>query len=349
MSLPPGRIRRCAVLSLMVLGIACSILGGTRSAGAQLSLTDLYYAMPAADSNSLTPTIKVSWSAPPANVTYQGMKRDTGANTAVTVVTTAPSNQMSGNYIDTNWVSGTSYRYYLYGTAHVEVLDANGNHYVPPQYIDQPWQSNLVTITPYSLPVSEDATADSRIDPRYSVTTYVNFPFNDSNTTNNPLWLYRGGLYAGYNADGGKVGRTYLKFAVAPAGAAKTLYPLGGLYVFSSRLAKTGSASFSVKRSSDSTSWVRTSLNWSNAPAPTGTAGAAKTISWSSTSPASLWYTLDIKTPVQDYLGTTGPGVLTLILMASSETTAGWGYFARKEFLYNGQSGYGARLLFGVQ
>jgi hypothetical protein len=185
MSLSLGRIRRCAVLSLMVLGVACSILGGTRSAWAQLSLTDLYYAMPAADSNSLTPTIKVSWSAPPANVTYQGMKRDTGPSTAVTVITTTPSNQMSGFYIDTNWVSGTSYRYYLYGTAHVEVLDANGNHYVPPQYIDQPWQSNLVTITPYSLPVSEDATADSRIDPRYSVTTYVNFPFNDSNTANN--------------------------------------------------------------------------------------------------------------------------------------------------------------------
>jgi hypothetical protein len=114
-------------------------------------------------------------------------------------------------------------------------------------------------------------------------------------------------------------------------------------------LAKTGSASFSVKRSSAATSWAGLGLNWSNAPTPTGTAGATKTISWSSTAPASLWYTLDIKTPVQDYRGTSGPGVLTLILMASSETTAGWGYFARKEFLYNAQTGYGARLLFGVQ
>lgn len=329
-------VRSLAHLVALVI-IALVVVSGAWSQ--TLSLSDMGYSYSAPDSNALTRFLKLSWTPPASNISITGMKRTAGAQ-----IVSFGVDATTRTAVDSTWVSGTQYSYYLYG---MQTL------YDPAtmQYYNVNWQSNSVTVRPYDLSATDDATADSRIDPRYGTSSpvYINFPFNDSNTTNNPLWLYRGGLYAGYNADGGKVGRTYLKFTLAPAGVATTLYPVGGLYAFCTRLPKTGSAGFVTKRSSAATSWTASALNWSNAPVPTGTAGATQTISWSSSTPASAWYKVDAKTPVQDYLSTSGTGVLTLILMAQSETTAGWGYFARKEFVYNTQTGYGARLIFGVQ
>jgi hypothetical protein len=164
--------------------------------------------------------------------------------------------------------------------------------------------------------LTENQAVDSRLDMRYSSIVYQDVNFKDG--------AYRGGLYVGNNSDGSKVGRSYLKF---PVDSGDVLWPVGYVYAFKTRFARTGT--ISVKARKTPTTWDKQTLVWTNAPAPQAEGYPAKSVAWDSATPISEWSRFRAARDIETATG----NVLSLSLLSETESDNPWAYFARKEWL----------------
>lgn len=111
---------------------------------------------------------------------------------------------------------------------------------------------------PMQAPATDDQSVDARYDMRYSTWVHVNHKFGAT--------TYRGGLFAGYNADNSSVGHAYVKFSLPALPAGATLWPVvGTVNAYSGRSYAPGSTAVSCQ--SVSASWTGSALTWETAPA----------------------------------------------------------------------------------
>lgn len=309
---------RCPVrgaLLLLILLMGMIALATAPAARAQsLRVTDLY-PVPAN-------TVKLEWDAI-SGVTVTALWRDSGPIASVG----AP-----GSFLDTTFGLNVRYAYVLKGTQSV---------YNPMtgQYSSVAWQSAPTYVTVRKVEVSQNGSVDARLDLRYSTNVYVDYPFNSAAVNS----TYRGGLYAGFNSDGAKVGRAYLKLPLlGPLVGGEKLWNVGGLYAYFTRLARTGSVSV-VCRTAANDTWDPTTLVWTNAPAPAATGSAAVSLSHDAASPNPRYVRLSALKEISVKAEASLP--LSLVVMSASETGTGWAYFAKKEY-HEGAATYPAFALY---
>lgn len=270
-----------------------------------------------------------------AGYTYDSLVRSpSGTALPYTIDTTS-------SYSDTDWSFNTRYSYHIHGFECWWGWNSTANEWqLGATPID--WTSYYVTVR--KVTATTHQTVDSRIDMRYSDYHLQDHKFKDT--------LYRGGLFAGYNADNSRVGRAYFKFVglTGPLSgySSEKLWGGGGLTVYCPRLARTGSADI-ICQAASSSSWDPDLLVWSNAPSLLDTpgSGASVTISWDSASPSGQWATFnnvaDIERAVSLASGSYSGASLTSVLMSPHETTGtssqditassnGWAYFARNSY-----------------
>jgi hypothetical protein len=249
------------------------------------------------------------------------------------------------SFDDTDWQPNIAYDYYLTG-----YRARYARTYQPPTQ-GQPgywywagpsqaaWQSNTIHVMVKAVAATSAATADSRLDMRFSTATLLDYTFNAvpaSTSTPAAPTYYRGGLFAGYQQDSSKVGRSYLRFAnIATPDPSLLLWPVGGLQVFVPRLARTGSAALTTRKLIDDT-LSPTSLVWSNAPAMGNSVARSGTISWNSATPTKQWVSINVSPDIQEAINT--DGTMALALMSNNETATGWVYVARPGYTDPGYS-----------
>ena len=238
-----------------------------------------------------------------------------------------------------------------YNTRHKYSLQVDNTSYT---WTTSGWSSGSSTsyvdiyVTVRMVRASVNQTADTRLDMRFGDPTLKDYKFKDGR--------WRGGLFAGYNGDNSKVGRTYLKFSTLPGPVVSTdkLWSHGGLAAYCTRLANTGSVSL-LCRTGLSNTWDATTLNWSNAPLPKTSGGPAFSIAWDKTNffgapgdpnsppgatdPTGKWATVNFLSDIEEALDSSATA-LTAILMGENEqssyngapdttTGGGWAYFAK--------------------
>lgn len=241
-------------------------------------------------------------------------------------------------YEDNDWTYNTTYTYSLVGYSWTWNWNSTANQW---QAASVPW-SYPVPVTVRRIPAVAAQTVDTRIDPRFSTYQLKNFKFRDDK--------YRGGLFAGYNADGSKVARTYLKFASlgAPPVAGQQLWNVGGLSLYLTRTAQASQSVALRSRFVVDDTWVPESLVWGNAPAFKASGGDAVSLSWA-TGTAGRWVTMNILPDLdQTFTHNGGDGTLSVALSVPSESnggtsatfpiqaTSGWAYFARNGYEQDG-------------
>ncbi len=238
-------------------------------------------------------------------------------------------------YADTDWQPNTIYDYKLIG--HVVTYSRAFNsqesywYWSGPSYVY--WESPEIHVEVKAVPVSDAATADSRLDMRFATERLLDYTFN-AVPGSNPVapTLYRGGLFAGYQQDGSRVGRSYLRFAgivPAPSSTLK-LWPIGGLQVFVPRLARTGSVSLTTRKLVDDT-LSPSSLVWSNAPAMGTSVARSESITWTAATPTKQWASINVSPDIQEAVNT--DGTLALSVISNNETATGWAYLARPGYV----------------
>ena len=239
-----------------------------------------------------------------------------GLERVVASSTLAPDPGTS-DYLDKSWSFDTAYEYrrgfvefaivYNATTEAYELITHPGYFYVPATF--------------KKIVLAENQTVDSRLDMRFSDVHYQDFNFKDG--------AYRGGLYAGFNGDGARVGRSYMKFGVS---SGDVLWPVGYLYAFKTRLTKTGTTSIKARKTA--TAWNKETLVWTNAPAPQADGYPSEYVEWSSTAPVSEWLRFRAAKDIETATGNS----LSLSLLAEEETSTPWAYFARKEWINQGET-----------
>lgn len=348
---PRGRCAPAAV----PLGVAAILLGalpGLAGIARAQGVTDMFLAVPAGDPTAApVPTLKLEWTVPP-NVSVTGIVRTPGGMTGAPGVGLPPTWPANTAY-DQDWASGVRYAYHLVGTT--TYFDPNTQTYVTTS-----WQGPDVYVTPFKLTAGASQSVDSRLDKRYGNPVFQDFKFGDRN--------YRGGLFAGYNGDGAKVGRSYLKFTIkTPLVAGEQLWNAGGLCLYNTRLARSGGASVTCRGIETATgvghNWNPATLAWSGAPALLSSgSGSAVSLSYNASNPApASWVRLSgALAEVQRELQRTTPTPpspplpdgtdlpLTLVALSGSEGSGGWAYFAKGNWVDvpTGRSHFGPILLF---
>lgn len=267
------------------------------------------------------------------------------------------STQTTFNSVD--WSANTSYEYWLSGfnVYYDRAYDSvNGYWYWSgPRVEPREWPHIFLSVQ--AIGVSAVATADSRLDMRFSTEHLLDYTFNNLPASGGGTTLYRGGLFAGFQQDSSRVGRTYLKFTgLAPsANASHRLWPVSGLQLYVPRLAKTGSVSLTTRVLTDE-NFSPSSLVWSNAPALGSSTARSGAVSWSASSPAGQWVTVNVTPDIEEALKT--DNTLSLAVMSGNESGAGWAYIARPGFIdptytlpsnsLTPPNGLGPYLLFGL-
>lgn len=208
----------------------------------------------------------------------------------------------------------------------------------PPPYVGcNPSPSTPVTIpvVPQQINVTDNQVVDARYDLRYSTWTFLDHKFGST--------FYRGGLFAGYNADNSQVGHAYLKFPLTPLPAGQHLWPgVGSVNAFYTRMYATGSATIACQ--SVSPNWDPTTITWSTAPAFTpanATTAQRFTVSYDSANPpASSWAHWTMASDIAAALsaGSTFSAALggfdepsTAVNPIGGGAT-GWAYFSKREY-----------------
>jgi hypothetical protein len=323
----------------------------------QIQVSDIFQVAKPVNSKNLTHILKLAYTQPPPNRTITGIVKkkqiavNTWINDSITPWADAPLPIPDFTFYDINWTSGTRYQYILVGYDTVWVYPPN----LPPYQTNVPWQSPPTIVVPCDITPTVDATADSRLDKRYSTVQHVDYPFNADPKPDghNGIYLYRGGLYAGHNGDGSGTGRTYLTFDLIPRQTGENVCTgIGSISLYNTRLARSGSASIVGQRAASTVSLTsRSTLVWTNAPAPVGGATNPVTVNWSSQTPVMLWYAVPSASLVADAYGTSLVGGNSTFIVRKQDdegTAGGWAYFASRLFTIDGQSGYGAHLLYAL-
>jgi hypothetical protein len=235
---------------------------------------------------------------------------------------------------DTGWQPNVTYEYWLsgYKARYTKTFDSQGQYWYWAGPAQIYWESPKIQVLVQAVPVTDAATADSRLDMRFATEKLLDYTFNAVPATTPPTpTLYRGGLFAGYQQDGSRVGRSYLRFAgiVPTPSSTLKLWPIGGLQVFVPRLARTGSVALTTRKLVDDT-LSPSSLVWSNAPAMGSSLVRSEAISWNATTPTKQWASINVSPDIQEAINT--DGTMALAVMSSNETATGWAYLARPGF-----------------
>ena len=291
--------------------------GTTASGGGQINIrgTTVYTNDLQITDLRLPNAIELSW---PTSPPWSSLSRDSDSGEHVVFTGSTPP------FTDTTWLYNTRYTYSITRSTSNTTTGADGKQYV---YVITAISQVIVTVR--KQPVSDNQTVDSRLDLRYSTNHFADFPFDQR--------TYRGGLYAGYNADGSNVGRSYLRFGSLPGklNVADDVLPVGGLSLYSTRLAKSGSLTVNV--SETGSGWNPATLVWSNAPSAGATVGS-KSVSWDgNTQTPGTWVTLNASSSVANYF-VNNLTSLNFVVSSNTESQPAWAYFAKKEYVKNGQS-----------
>ena len=214
---------------------------------------------------------------------------------------------------------GTTYTYTL--TASIYKVNASGYGFG----LDHNTVQTL-TVTPQRLPVSDDQAVNGRLDPRYSIATYLNYQFKNSD--------YNGGLFTGYASDPSTIGRSFLRFS-APALTGSDHLWCGSinLYCTGALAAPPVTSPIGCQLVPDN-QWTASSINWGSAPFVNPT--AAQVVTSVTYNPAdstvSPWSRWPMTSTILDQILTSQP--LCFAVTSTQETTNGpnWMYFARKEY-----------------
>jgi hypothetical protein len=233
-----------------------------------------------------------------------------------------------------------------------------GTHYtydVQDHWTDPPYYNNTtqqwvypsgitdlgsIKVTPEQATVTDNQSVDARYDPRYATWTFLNFNFGSMD--------YRGGLYAGYNADNSQVGHSYLKFGLAPVPQGETLWPIGSVNTYFLRMYASGTTAFpeimGVACQSVSALWSGSTLVWSNAPSFTPSASGLTQcfVAYDGTPDSVGWAHWEMGSDIPSALSG-GSGLYAAALGGSSEPVVGtsgppggaamgWAYFAKSQY-----------------
>lgn len=187
--------------------------------------------------------------------------------------------------------------------------------------------------TPEQSIVTDDQSVDARYDPRYATWTYLNHNFG--------VTAYRGGLYAGYNADNSEVGHAYLKFFIPNV---QSGWPgIGSVNAYYTRSYATGATTVACQ--TVGTNWTGSVLTWSTAPSFTpsnATTAQQASVTYDGTPTSQTWTHWEMGPDLLAAMQA-GSGVYAAALGGYSEPSTstnpiggqatGWAYFAKKDSL----------------
>ncbi len=288
----------------------------------------------------MTPT---ATSAPvSAGIVWDALKRTPTNGNFLWYFQPGSANAGATAYDDSDWDYNTTYNYSLVGTAFAWYSVHQGNGVYQWQLGSAAWESALTPVTVRRIAATAAQTVDTRIDPRHSTYVLKDFKFRDDK--------YRGGLFAGYNSDGAKVARTYLKFTglAGPPVAGQQLWTVGGLSLYLTRTAQANQPASVRPRFVADDTWTPATLVWSNAPAFKASGAEAVSLSWAAGTPG-RWVSLNILPDLERTLTQNGgDGTLSVALSAPGEAnggtsatfplvaSSGWAYFARPGYVQDG-------------
>jgi hypothetical protein len=333
-------------LALTLFTSVLSVLGVTNTAQAQVGIrpTDLTY-----NPDTTARVIELRWpkTVPlPPSPPGSGVWWDTAVTrTPALVFATATYDEINGEnrLTDRDWAFNTQYKYEVNYIGYQWVYNAPTNQWAVQNYPNK----STIYVTPRKVDMEVGKSVDSRLDLRFAVEKFKDYDFGPSD--------YRGGLFTGFNQDGSRVSRSYLKFSALPYSVSPTpeekLWDIGGLYTYYTRNAKNGTANVNVRMSS--LGWTSTSLVWTTAPAivdPTYGLGSTS-LAYNRTTFVPSWVKINSTLPLLDeclrlnYTNQSSNPFLP-VLITADETTSGWSYFSKtkKPFLLYAQGGQGLRL-----
>ena len=290
----------------------------TTVSSATTGLVDLYF-----DPVSGALANKVAWgtySIPPGNTfQYYFWTRNQAAPTSVGVGNRTTNNGADPFLIDNDGVTyGTRNTYRAYVDYSYYASDDGGKTY----YIVS---KDILLLTCSATDLQSFATdnqaVDSRLDPRYSTNTFLNHQFGST--------VYRGGLFAGFNNDPARVGRSLIKFAMPAVPSGQSPWPVGSVLAYALRAYTPGTTTtVSCQRVSDG--WTGPTATWSLAPAMTSASNGQAVVD-NGTSPINTWIRWPLGTDIAAALLSNG-GTLSVGLSSTNESSQSWAYFAKKEY-----------------
>ena len=185
-------------------------------------------------------------------------------------------------------------------------------------------------VVPYQIAASDNQAVDSRLDLRYSTNVFLDHLFGAT--------VYRGGLFAGLNNDGSRVGRSYAKFSLQ-APAAGLDFRVGNLDAYCTGAATSGNAVVQMQvacQAITDTSWLGSSMVWStpanlNLNLDPAAARAAVIYNPALPNPAPGWLVWPMHDSIRGALSNVSQPY-SVALTSASEATSGWAYFAKKEY-----------------
>lgn len=297
--------------------LALTLLVAPGTGVSQLSLTDL----------SLPPTALIQWPAESHLSNSYSVSR-TGPGT--------PQFQQGILYLfDTSIQVGMTYTYHVtneWVDPPVYYVVNNVTYVVYPHGIDD---LGTIKVTPQESVVSDNQSVDARYDLRYSTWTFLDHNFGST--------IYRGGLFAGYNADNSQVGHAYFKFALAPVPAGKTLWPVSSMGAYFTRCYAAGQATVACQ--TVPSTWNGSTATWDTAPplVPASTnAMPLANVYYDGVLATPIWVHWGMGNAIPDAL-TGGTGTYSAALSGLNEPTFGaggpvtagastvWAYFDKKE------------------
>ncbi|MBM3456974.1 MAG: hypothetical protein FJX77_00345 [Armatimonadetes bacterium] len=191
---------------------------------------------------------------------------------------------------------------------------------------EEGWYSIQVVLQEQTA--GDNQAVDSRWDLRYGNPTYLDFLFQ------NRTW--KGGLWAGYAADGSRVGRSFLKFSFPSSPSTGLWY--GSTYAYHTASATSAAVTVGAQKVADT--WLQGTVKWTNAPALTPLLAPSVVVLTNQAGAGWIRWVLleDLVTELY------GDRVFSLGLATLNEATVGWGYFAKKEY----DATRGPRVLYAV-
>lgn len=315
------------LLALLLLGLT-----GGRSACAQATpsappvvanvpiwLTDL----------TLPKSVQVTWAAPNnlLSANYSWTRFTDASRTA----------SAAGGFISSSTLSvtdafefapGTSYYYGVIAQGAM-VIPASGS--TPERSLPETVDLGYITVIPQQPVPSDDQAVDSRLDPRYAVAHNLDHNFGKTVNGQYVATTYRGGLYAGFISDNSRVGRSFLKFPLAPLPGGQGLWAdVGNLYLYYTRSYDAAATSVQAPLVAG-TAWSAPTLTWDVAPALSSTAGAeTNVVQTDPAHPVASWQRWHQYPALLG--GLQGGSPVAFGLLSTSESSNGWAYFAKKEF-----------------
>lgn len=183
----------------------------------------------------------------------------------------------------------------------------------------------------YKIDATVNQTVDSRLDPRYPPSPPIYQDFNFGTRT------YRGGLYAGFSNDPARVGRSFARFNFDPQ-SQDGGFRGGSINAYFTGATAPGTGTVNVTvgcQTISDVTWDPSLMKWTNAPTFDPTLGLAtkpsSPLSYNPNSPTQSWAYWDLMSAIEASL--TGSRVLSCAIAAKTETSVGWAYFAKKEFM----------------